>query len=42
MTVVEGKREQGMRYGRVLEDKREEWQNKEQKRLNHIMKKKRN
>jgi hypothetical protein len=39
MTIVEGNREWGMRYGRVLEDKREEWQNKVQERLNHIVKK---
>jgi len=40
MTIVEGNEEWRMRYGRILEDKREEWQNKEQERLNHIVKKK--
>jgi len=27
----------GMRYSRILENKSEEWQNKEEERLNHIV-----
>ena len=39
MTTLEGNWKWGMRYGGVLVDKREEWQNKGQKKLKHIVKK---
>jgi hypothetical protein len=39
VTTVEGNRELDMRNGRVLQDKREQLQNKQQEKLNHIVKK---
>jgi hypothetical protein len=29
--------ERGMRYSRILDNKREKWQNKEEERLNHVL-----